>query len=182
VEDLHETPCRAPGGTRAQDQPIPQTSFSEYGDAEIDMQMLEAINCAENEICAHARTNTIQLSSSAEAKQNSNVFQQDPSDSKVQDLVSDEFGEDDDEFFAADLELLVSQYDSQLQQQQPESMAVGTKDRHTEPMVQALPFEDEFGDDTIDMEQFAAAEAATTQSNLATSQSYSSVCPHPYSI
>jgi hypothetical protein len=181
VED-HETPCRAPGGTRAQDQSIPQTSFSDYGDAEIDMQMLEVIDCSENQTGAHTRTNAIQRSLSAEAKQNSNAFQQDPSESKVQDLVLDEFGDDDDEFFAADLELLVSKYDGQLQPQQPGSMAVGTKMGHSEPMVQALPFQDEFGDDTIDMEQFAAAEAATTQSNLTTSQSYSSVCTHPYSI
>ena len=191
VDHLQETPCRTPTRTLVHDQPVPQTvqaSFSEYGDTEIDMEVLEAIDYAADQTGAHTRIST----SFAEAKQNSNAFEQNRSDVGIEDHVSDEFEEDEDEFFAADLELLVSKYESQPQPQRFASMAVSATDGHrapreassidAEPVVQALSSEDEFEDDAIDMAQFAAAEAAATQSLLATNRSYSSVCPHPYSV
>ena len=181
VEDLQET---TPSRVRVEDQPVPQNvqvSSSEYGDTEIDMEVLEAIDYAGDQTGAHTRINTMRPSSFAEAKQNSNAFL---TPVGIEDHVSDEFGGDDDEFFAADLELLVSKYESQTQ---PQREAISATDGHTssidaEPVVQALSSEDEFEDDAIDMEQFAAAEAAATQGPLATNRSSSSVCPRPCSV
>ena len=185
AEELHETPCRAPGGHRVQGPPVPQkaqSSFSEYSDAEIDMEILQVIDCAEKRTGPHTQIISMQRSSSAEANQNSNAYQQDLDDGKFEDFVSDEFGGDDDDIFTADLELLVAKYDSQPQPQPSCSTAVGAKDGRAEPEAQILSFEDEFGIDAIDMEQFTAAEAAATQSLMAADQSFTSVCPLRYSV
>lgn len=75
----------------------------------------------------------------------------------------DEFGNEDD-VFAADLEIVASKYDtadpSTLSEQRTSSHLV----RSSETLFGSLGDGDEFGEDDIDEESFAAAEATATQS------------------
>jgi DNA replication ATP-dependent helicase Dna2 len=87
-------------------------------------------------------------------------------------VASDDFGDDDDDMFAADMEMLASRYDSQTVAQPAES--VGVREVITLPSSTATPtargdgdkmqaLDEDFDDEEIDMDQFAAVEAIVSQ-------------------
>jgi hypothetical protein len=183
LEDQQETPSRTEAVANAhQPQPLAQeklrSSSSEYGDVEIDTDMLEIMDQTEHQKQQEPR-NQQHLSNPPENQEiEAGACQP---DSKMEMLISDEFGEEEDETFAADFELLASKYDSQVQSKSQSSRTVSPGSESGGRMAQEPSSEDEFGDDTIDLEEFAAAEAAGTQGFAATGQSHASVCLHPNS-
>lgn len=74
--------------------------------------------------------------------------------------VEDEFGDDDDDLFAEDFELVASAYESQAAPQAP---APSKANGMTSKQAVEILLDDEFGDDDIDDGLFAAAEIAATQ-------------------
>lgn len=87
--------------------------------------------------------------------------------------VEDEFGDDDDDLFAEDFELVASAYESQatksLTQQVAQQVAAPSRaDGLTIKQAVEILSDDEFGDDDIDDGLFAAAEMAATQAFQAT--------------
>lgn len=183
LEDQQETPSRTEAVANGrQPQPLAQeklrSSSSEYGDVEIDTDMLEIIDRTEHQT-QQEPGNQQHLSNLPESYENEAGACQ--PDSKKEILISDEFGEEEDETFAEDFELLASKYDSQVQPKLQSSRTVSPGSESGRRMAQEPSSEDEFGDDTIDLEEFAAAEAAATHGFAATGQSYASVCLHPNS-
>ncbi|OCK83086.1 hypothetical protein K432DRAFT_196876 [Lepidopterella palustris CBS 459.81] len=150
------------------------TSSSEYGDVDIDIDMVEAIeaNCTAQQNPPVAAGATIFL----EAIQESN-----PADCSIaieppkQDTLGsdDEFGLEDEDIFDADLENLASLYDARpdltpavARDTQGTAAAENILKAPDPPPIINLCEEessDEFGDDDIDVEQFAVAEAIATQ-------------------
>ncbi|OCL09990.1 Dna2-domain-containing protein [Glonium stellatum] len=150
------------------------SSSSEFGDADIDMDMVEAMEIASCTADISATTRAGVLFNST---QNFNR----PLDSPItaEPIKEDSFGSDDEfdlgdeDNFAADLENLASLFDSR-----PASTPTKAQDQGIRPAV-SLPIaptlvatedpgdngssDDEFGSDDIDVEQFAVAEAMATQ-------------------
>ncbi|KAJ9647964.1 DNA replication endonuclease-helicase Dna2 [Coniosporium tulheliwenetii] len=160
-------------------------SSSEFGDADIDTDMLEAIDVASGTVApAHQVVEQPfpDVSFEAEAPKDEQVMpplavviavaqqaqQQPQAISPTDDDEFDEF-DDGDDVFAADLEKLTSLYDERR-----------TTEQQTEKERELAPFDipsaiaiaqdpggvlsdDEFGGDDIDVEHLAAAEAVATQ-------------------
>lgn len=99
--------------------------------------------------------------------------------------VQDEFGDDDDDLFAEDFELVASAYESQatrsLAQQVVQQVPVPSNMTGivSKQVVEILS-DDEFGDDDIDDGMFAAAEIAATQAFRASGTAPLHVCTIPY--
>lgn len=182
VNQHQQTPTRSEAVPRPTNPPpaeekLPVTS-SDYGEVEIDTDMLEAIdNTAPQTQLSPVVERPCNRSPEAD-KVVEAPCHLDPTKNQ---LISDEFGGDDDEDFAADFELMASRYDSQAQQKSSGSRTVGPEPGDIGQKVE-ISSEDEFGDDTVDLEEFAAAEAAATQAYMAPGQSNGSVRPFPNSL
>lgn len=178
MEHHEETPSRTDAISRAPQPPTAQeklrASSSEYGDVEIDADMLDMIDHTERQT---QREQTSQQRLRNRPETHEFEVQACGSNSKKGTLVSNEFGEEDDEAFAADFELLASKYDSQAALKSQSSRTVSPGSEAGRRMDREPSSQEEFGDDTVDLEEFAAAEAAATQAFAATGQSYASVCP-----
>lgn len=82
--------------------------------------------------------------------------------------MEDEFGDDDDDLFAEDFELVASAYERQAtkslpRQAAPQAPAPSKANGMTSKQAVEILSDDEFGDDDIDDGLFAAAEIAATQ-------------------
>lgn len=184
----------APGKAR-------KDSSSEFGsDGDIDIEMLEAIESASGTAMPIVELPLEQEQHGAPALHQDNVPEplaediadREPANYNISGLNKsfDEFDEDGD-LFAADLENLASLYDtrpdltpskqsgpsSHISRQDGSYMQQDAPDRTVthDQTVDLLSSEDEFGEDDIDMEQFAAAEAVATQTHRSEHPSTTSV-------
>jgi DNA replication ATP-dependent helicase Dna2 len=176
-----------------------QSTSSEYGGDDIDLDMLEIFESTAVAAHSQGKESTQNLSTIVEEaspppiremRDCSAVQQRSQPQPPVHvsaappQIVHDEFDGEDDDIFAEDLEQIASVYDSraaQPQAQQPvQRAAVSGEKRGTVrgPPAQSVQVlsDDEFGDDDIDDEQFAAAEIAATQAFRASSVAPVSVC------
>jgi DNA replication ATP-dependent helicase Dna2 len=101
-------------------------------------------------------------------------------------VVDDEFGDDDDDLFAEDLELIASVYESQATKSLPQQVvqrapAPGKMTGLVGNQAVEILSDDEFGDDDIDDGLFAAAEVAATQAFKASGAAPLHVCTVSYS-
>jgi DNA replication ATP-dependent helicase Dna2 len=175
--------------------PKSQSSSSEYGGDDMDMDMIEAIECTITGIQSQSQA----LSTIVEVPQIDNtsahsVAQSIQKASRPSTTPStilprqdfDEFDEEDDDMFAADLEEIASKFDSQVAQdlsreefQQPmvpKANVGGAVMKAPPANVETIVIEDEFGDDDFDDEELAAAEIAATQAFQETYSASASVC------
>jgi DNA replication ATP-dependent helicase Dna2 len=164
-----------------------QRSSSEFGDDDIDTDMLEALECTMTEIQSQAPKLEIQnIYATINAQQPMGVAQQqEPPDPlgdtrhTLQQQANDEFGDDDDDLFTADMEQMACKYDSQavhvvLDDFKLEDKASAIGAVRSNPVV--LPSDDEFGDDDFDEEELVAAEVAATQAFQGSMDAFASVC------
>jgi DNA replication ATP-dependent helicase Dna2 len=179
-----------------------QASSSEYGDDDIDFDMLEAIESTAVVTHSQSKPPVQNLSTIVEEppappsflrsipeprnqpqappRQSTNIAPVKPQ------VVYNEFGDDDDDLFAEDLELVASVYESQankpLPQQQVQRAPVrGDMSGVAGGQVVQVLSDDEFGDDDIDDGLFAAAEVAATQAFKASGAAPLHVCTGFYS-
>jgi DNA replication ATP-dependent helicase Dna2 len=173
-------------------------SSSEYGDDDIDFDMLEAVESTA--IFTHSQPKpTIQKLSPIMEE----VLPPSPTKHAIQQprsqpqalapqptsvapvkpqVVYDEFGDDDDDLFAEDLELVASVYENQATKPLFQHKSLVSGKVYEEPRgrtVQILS-DDEFGDDDIDDGLFAAAEIAATQAFKASGAAPLHVCTGSY--
>lgn len=181
-----------------------QGSSSDFGsDGDIDIEMLEAIECARGTATCvvQLQLEHDQLTAPTFDQVNDLVpcLEETAPHTPVEQGVAglcesfDEFEEAGD-LFAADLENLASLYDKRpditpSKQPAPPSHVSGHDEPHEQEhapdttiveshdqMVDLLSSEDEFGGDDIDVEQFAAAEAVATQTYQSGKPNITSVC------
>jgi DNA replication ATP-dependent helicase Dna2 len=174
-----------------------QSSSSEYGDDDMDMDMIDAIECTMTVIPSQTQhlSTVVDVSQIDEVNVHStsqsiqNALEPPPRHDIVlpqQDF--DEFDEEDDDVFAADLEEIASKFDSQKAQifsKELSQQAMIPKANVGDDVIRALPANgekttivivDEFGDDDFDDEELAAAEIAATQVFQGTYPASTSVC------
>ncbi len=178
-----------------------QGSSSDFGsDGDIDIDMLEAIESASGTAVPTVELQPVQEQPAAVESHQTNEpdsFAEDlaggePAKQSIHGLNEsfDEFGDDGD-LFAADLENLASLYDTRpdltpSKQSEPPSHIARQDESHMQPdaadvttnydqTVDLVSSEDEFGEDDIDVEQFAAAEAVATQTHRSEHPSTTSV-------
>ena len=179
VADEQETPSRTEAVQRANEErrvkKVHLTSSSVYEDMDFGADMLEVADQTERTRRNHPRQ---QFATDISRHQDSYMSEIQPQ-SKNESFVSDDFGVEEDDIFAADFELLASKYDSQAEQnsKSSNSRTINPEAVTTARMHQGSSSEDEFGDDAVDIEEFAAAEAAATEAFVALSQTPVSVCP-----
>jgi DNA replication ATP-dependent helicase Dna2 len=170
-----------------------QGSSDEYGDDDIDMDMIDVIECTMTQAQKIGTTVDSPLHADANARGTCETSRKAP-DPSVQPnaLLSrqtfDEFGDEDDDVFAADLEEIASKFDSQtgqicskehLQHSTAPNGSVGHPNPSTIPAKvgkTTITIEDEFGDDDFDDEELAAVEIAATQAFQGTFPASPSVC------
>ncbi|KAF2808446.1 Dna2-domain-containing protein, partial [Mytilinidion resinicola] len=163
---------REPHEDTAFEQPKPPSS-SEYGDEEIDLDMVEAIEMASfvgqsNQQMAPNVTTSFEVAQQLHSPHLPAVSE--PTKEEVFDS-DDEFGLEDDDVFAADIENVVSLYDKRpdLTPTMPQATEENVLDDHAAPPGKPPAItinnasDDEFGGDDFDEEQLAAAEAMATQ-------------------
>jgi DNA replication ATP-dependent helicase Dna2 len=170
-----------------------QGSSDEYGDDDLDMDMIDVIECTMTQAQNAGTAVDAQLPHNDSARGSSKNFQKalDPSSGPngiLRPQNFDEFGDEDDDVFAADLEEIASKFDNQAGQIFPkESLQHPTVSNGNEggPTRGAIPakvekttiiIEDEFGDDDFDDEELAAVEIAATQAFQGSFPASASVC------
>lgn len=157
-------------GDAVEDTGKPCSSSDEFGDAEFDTEMVEALDISQgdivqpigdlsgNQLPGECETQTEQVEDATTI----NTIQT----TKEPVSSDDEFGVDDDEVFAADLELVASLYDTR-----PVEESSGRRDADNTSLTKPAPpvidlvddDSDDFGDDGLDADELAAAEIAATQ-------------------
>jgi DNA replication ATP-dependent helicase Dna2 len=173
-----------PRENNAIEQPKPSSS-SEYGDEEIDLDMVEAIEMAS---CAVQQSHS--GPDAATSFKAAAQLQPPPKNSAAPEPMKDEFGSDDefglddDDFFATDIENVISLYDNRPDltpaiAQPKEPAVVGEQSlppAKPPPIICDEASDDEFGGDDFDDEHFAVAEAMATQAPVGSTSSQHHVC------
>jgi DNA replication ATP-dependent helicase Dna2 len=196
-EDAHSTGAEEVQAPLVGSMQNSQSSSSEYGDDDMDMEMIEAIECTMTRVPSQAqgsgttaiarRVDNVKADTISQSNQNARESSAWPgTNSNLQDF--DEFDDADDDVFAADLEEIASKFDSQAAQdfskehlQRPVTPGRDADDANigTFPAnlgKTTIVIEDEFGDDDFDVEELAAAEVAATQALQGTYAVSASVC------
>jgi DNA replication ATP-dependent helicase Dna2 len=153
-------------------------SSDEFGDVDFDNDLAEVFETTPLDTTPLAPEPVASLRNQADmqskaSKPHANLYPLNSAPPKEADS-GDEFGiDDDDDIFAADLEQVVSMYDTRPYESPAADQtqaAEGAKDALAAGGVAPAPVinlvdeeSDEFGDDDIDVDEFAAAEVAATQ-------------------
>jgi DNA replication ATP-dependent helicase Dna2 len=149
-------------------------SSDEFDDADFDADMVEALDISQQAVHPFVSDGNVQAREPTPAPPVLSQHEYAPPQPVVDTGSDDEFGLDDEQEFAADLEQVASLYDNRTEVASVEAQAV-LKDYQELPADNVAPVinldeddSDEFGDD-IDPDEFAAAEMQATQG-------YNTVC------
>lgn len=161
--------------------PAKHSTSSDFGDADMDADMVEAIVSGTAATCVSQLQVPVATSVDTTVPkpvQAAIVLQKGYGD-------SDEFGDDSD-VFAADLEQVASLYDNTIKDlptkdaiaaaNAPQAPPIMLPQPAIQPIVIDVASDDEFGGDDIDVEQLAAAEVSATQAFKASGMSQRPVC------
>ena len=180
VAQQQETPSRTEAVERIhEERRVKQDclmSSSVYGDVDVDADMLEIV--VQTEQRTQRGPQDQQVSKDAPKLQD-DCTSMNKLKTTNESFISDDFGVEEDDIFAADFEQLASKFDSQVERGSgpSRSRTISPEANATDRMHRETFSEDEFGgDDAFDTEEFAAAEAAATETFAATSQTPTSVC------
>jgi DNA replication ATP-dependent helicase Dna2 len=168
MEVIQEEPLPADEGRRS------SGSSDEFGDDDFDADMVEALDISQQAVQQVASDETVQGEQHTLPPLAQPPAEESPAGLAIEAGSDDEFGLDDEQDFAADLEQVASLYDSRPEAASLEGEHVLQNDQEA-PVTDVAPVidldeddSDEFGDD-IDPDEFAAAELQATQG-------YNTVC------
>ena len=144
------------------------SSSDEYGDPDFDSEMVEALDITQRELgLADDEAGGVELPMEAlpDDRPPAPSSHTAPAEEHTAIGSDDEFGFDDDDDFAADLEQVASLYDTQPPEAEPAVQEVRdhAPSNPAPPVITIEDDSDDYGDDGLDEDDFVAAEVAATQ-------------------